>query len=331
MLAHILVNAKARGNAPAPEEIAPLDAGQHVGLGIVAKSRSKWRGVNMDYKTILVLCDSSPAAASRIELAHDLAERHGALLSGLHICSHFEPPLLYGAGSAKNELHRTYEALFHAHQERVKSDLSLSSDTFCRVTKGSAVKTDWQVARGVAALDVLQHARCADLVILGQTCPDLPVDGVPADLPEAVALWSGRPTLIVPYAGAPTTPIETAIVCWNASREAARAAADALPILRQARKVVVLTVDAHAASGPDDRDPGADTVAWLARHGVKATAERKEADGDAGRKILSCAADIGADLIVMGAYGRSRMRELALGGVTRTMFRFMTMPVLMAH
>ena len=287
----------------------------------------------MDYKTILVLCDSSKAAASRIELAHYLAERHGALLSGLHICSRFEPPMLYGTGFAKDELYRPYEALIRAHQERVKSELSMSSDTFCRMTKRPVVKTDWQVTRGVATLEVLQHARCADLVILGQTCPDLPVDGVPADLPEAVALWSGRPTLIVPYAGAPTTPIETAIVCWNASREAARAAADALPILRQARKVVVLTVDAHAASGPGDRDPGDDAASWLARHGVKAMAERKEvtADGDVGRKILSCAADIGADLIVMGAYGRSRMRELALGGVTRTMFRFMTMPVLMAH
>jgi nucleotide-binding universal stress UspA family protein len=118
----------------------------------------------------------------------------------------------------------------------------------------------------------------------------------------------------------------------NASRDGLKPR-DALPILRRARKVVVLTVAAHAASGSSDRDQGADAVVWLVRQGVSATAEHQEvaADGDVGRKIQSRAADVGADLIVMGAYGRSRMRELALGGVTRTMFRFMTVPVLMAH
>ena len=173
----------------------------------------------MAYKTILALCDFSKTAPSRMELACHLAERHGSLLVGLHICSRFEPPMLYQAGFEKDELHRAYEALFREHQKRVESHLCRSSETFGRVTSRSTVQTDWQIARGVAALEVLRHARCADLVILGQTGPDLPVDGVPADLPEAVALWSGRPALIVPYAGIPTTPVETALVCWNASRE----------------------------------------------------------------------------------------------------------------
>ena len=288
----------------------------------------------MAYKTILVLCDSSEAAASRIELARHLAERHGSHLIGLHIRPPFEMPVFRGAGFAGAAHYRAYE-------ERTGAGLERSRQTFERITTDKTTgrpgrTTEWLVARGVvggfATMEALAQARRADLVVLGQPSPDPPADGIPADLPEAVALWSGRPTLVVPYAGRPALPLETIVVCWNASREAARAAADALPILRQARKVIVLTVDAHPASGADDRDPGVDAAAWLASHGVKATVQREVApESDVGQKILSCAADIGADLIVLGAYGRSRMRELALGGVTRTIFRFMTVPVLMAH
>ena len=288
----------------------------------------------MAYKTILVLCDSSEAAASRIELARHLAERHGSHLIGLHIRPPFEMPVFRGAGFAGAAHYRAYE-------ERTGAGLERSRQTFERIATGKTSgrrgpTTEWLVARGVvggfATMEALAQARCADLVVLSQPGPDRPADGIPADLPEAVALWSGRPTLVVPYVGKPALPLETVIVCWKASREAARAAADALPILRQASKVIVLTVDAHPASGVGDRDPAADAAAWLARQDVKATIRHEvAADGDVGQKILSCAADIGADLIVVGAYGRSRMRELALGGVTRTMFRSMTVPVLMAH
>jgi len=284
----------------------------------------------MDYKTILVLCDSSEAAAPRIELARHLAQRHGSHLIGLHIRPPFEAPTLRGAGFAA-------AAHFSAYEERTRAGLEKSRQTFHGITGQAGLKTEWVVARGVvggfATTEALALARCADLVVLGQPGPDRPADGVPADLPEAVTLWSGRPTLVVPYAGRPAWPIKTAVVCWNASREAARAAADALPLLREAGKVIVLTMDERSSSGAADGDPAADAASWLARQGVKAAARREElaGDGDVGRKILSCAAEIGADLVVMGAYGRSRMRELALGGVTRTVFRFMTVPVLMAH
>jgi nucleotide-binding universal stress UspA family protein len=122
------------------------------------------------------------------------------------------------------------------------------------------------------------------------------------------------------------------LVCWNASREAARAAADSLPLLKAAEKVIVLAVDPatpHAGHGPE---PRADVAAWLSRHGVKVTVQRDVApDSDVGGVILSRAADHGADLIVMGIYGHSRLREMVLGGASRTLLHSMTVPVFMAH
>jgi nucleotide-binding universal stress UspA family protein len=122
------------------------------------------------------------------------------------------------------------------------------------------------------------------------------------------------------------------MLCWNASRESARAAADALPFLAAAEKVVVLVVDPRSSAGGHGAEPGADVATWLARHGVKVTVQRDvAADADIGGVILSRAADHGADLIVMGIYGHSRVREMILGGASRSLLSSMTVPVLMAH
>ncbi len=118
------------------------------------------------------------------------------------------------------------------------------------------------------------------------------------------------------------------LVAWNGTREAARATHDALPFLTQADKVVVLGV---SASG-EDHIPGADLSTHLARHGVSVEIHNREAnDVSVGDAILNAASDYGADLLVIGAYGHSRLRELVLGGVTRHLLRHMTIPVLMSH
>jgi nucleotide-binding universal stress UspA family protein len=122
------------------------------------------------------------------------------------------------------------------------------------------------------------------------------------------------------------------MLCWNASRESARAAADAVPFLVGAEKVVVLVVDGRPTSAGHGAEPGADVALWLARHGAKAVVQRDIApQGDVGGVILSRAADHDIDLIVMGLYGHSRMREMILGGASRTLLSSMTVPVFMAH
>ena len=150
--------------------------------------------------------------------------------------------------------------------------------------------------------------------------------------PELVALASGRPILAVPYAGQFETVGRRVLIGWNATREATRAVNDAMPLLAAADVVTVLTIDAREAPDAHGELPGADISLHLARHGVKATIERTVSAGvPAGEVLLSRAADLGADLLVIGAYGHSRMRELLLGGATRSILQSMTVPVLMSH
>jgi len=150
--------------------------------------------------------------------------------------------------------------------------------------------------------------------------------------PDQVTLASGRPILVVPYAGHFETVGRRVLVGWNATREAARAVNDAMPLLAAAEMVTVLTIDAREGPHGHGELPGADISLHMARHGVKAGIERTvSADLSVGDVLLSRAADLGADLLVMGAYGHSRARELLLGGATRALLRSMTIPVLMSH
>jgi nucleotide-binding universal stress UspA family protein len=145
------------------------------------------------------------------------------------------------------------------------------------------------------------------------------------------ATWL-RTTLVVPLIGVRSKPGKSVMLCWNASRESARAAAEALPFLVAADKVVVLIIDPKTSAAGHGAEPGADVASWLARHGVNVTVQRDvAADADVGSVILSRAADHDIDLIVMGIYGHSRLREVILGGASRTLLSSMTVPVLMAH
>ena len=140
---------------------------------------------------------------------------------------------------------------------------------------------------------------------------------------------SERPILVVPHIGVAQPPGRTIIVCWNGLREASRAATGALPLLKAAERVIVLTIDAEKGNEPD---AGQQAGEWLGRHGVKVTVQRDTAAAtDVGNVILSRAADAAADLVVMGIYGHSRMREFVLGGASRTLLASMTVPLLIAH
>jgi nucleotide-binding universal stress UspA family protein len=178
---------------------------------------------------------------------------------------------------------------------------------------------------------VSMHARYADLVVLGQVNPDEP-PYLGHHLPEEVVLSSGRPVLVVPYIGALETIGRCVVVAWDASREAARAVSDAMPILEQASSVIVLSINPKSTPLGHGEVPGADIGAHLARHNVKIEVESVVAgEVSVGNALLSHIADRDADMLVMGAYAHSRVRELVLGGATRTILESMTVPVLMAH
>lgn len=276
----------------------------------------------MSYKTILVHCDASKSVSKRLDVAAELAQRFGARLVGLHVRRPFETPVFFDGGFAMDDFFKIYEA-------GVKADEATASAAFEKATKGKNLSTEWRTANGFVDGEVAVQSRYADLVVLGQTEPEL--TATPSDLPESVALATGRAVLVVPYIGA-KPPGKIVLLCWNASREAARAAADALPFLKAAEKVILLVINPTASATGHGAEPGVDAAAWLSRHGVKVTVQRDVApDTDVGSVILSRAADHDADLIVMGIYGHSRMREMVLGGASRTLLGSMTIPVFMAH
>ena len=151
------------------------------------------------------------------------------------------------------------------------------------------------------------------------------------DFPEYVVINSGRPVLIVPYAGRFDTFGKRVLVAWDASISATRAVTAALPLLRRADAVEIVVFNADVQDDAHGEQPGADIALYLARHDVKVNVVRQNSKIDIGNALLSMTNDLNSDLMVMGGYGHSRFREILLGGVTRTVLESMTVPVLMAH
>jgi nucleotide-binding universal stress UspA family protein len=279
------------------------------------------------YKDLLVVLDTAPTCASRIDLASGLAGRFGAHLTGLYISpppqivvpamveSQFAPELMEIQTRSLDEARGRVQELF-----RQRADMP-------------GFTSEWRAPDGEVGEVASLHARYADLTVVGQVDPEAPdALGAASDLPERIVLGAGRPVLVVPYAGTFKTLGQRVLVAWNGSREATRAVGDALPLLVGASKVTVLIVNPRGGRRGHGEVPGADIALHLARHGVRAEAATvKSDDVEVGAFLLSYAADLGADLLVMGAYGHSRLREVVLGGATREILRTMTIPVLVSH
>jgi nucleotide-binding universal stress UspA family protein len=176
-------------------------------------------------------------------------------------------------------------------------------------------------------------ARGFDLAVVGQTEPG--TNAVEEMIAESALFEAGRPVIFVPYIQKAPLKLDNAMVCWDGSRSAARAIADAMPLLARAGRVEVVTVASERGKQDEIQGAdiqGADMGEHLARHGLNVEVNRiAGGDIDVADALLSHAADSGADLIVMGGYGHSRLREFVLGGVTRGILRSMTVPVLMSH
>jgi nucleotide-binding universal stress UspA family protein len=179
-----------------------------------------------------------------------------------------------------------------------------------------------------AADQLGQLARRFDLAIVGQ--PERKMGATVEVIDEGVLFESGRPVIFVPYIQKAGLKLDRVLVCWDGSRSATRAVADAMPFLQKAKQVEIVIVASKA--GKADEIPGADLGQHLARHGLKVDVKRiTSPDIDVTSTILSYAADSSADMIVMGGYGHSRLREFILGGTTRGILETMTVPVLMSH
>jgi nucleotide-binding universal stress UspA family protein len=171
-------------------------------------------------------------------------------------------------------------------------------------------------------------ARRFDLAIVGQAQPE--ISSMEQIIGETTLFESGRPMIMVPYIQKAPFKTDNVMICWDGSRTAARAVADAIPVIRNSGRVEIVIVASER--GKQDEIEGADIGQHLARHGLKVDVHRISGGNiDIGDALLSHAADSGADLMVMGGYGHSRLREFVLGGATRSIFESMTVPVLISH
>lgn len=287
----------------------------------------------MSFKDILVALDPAPAARRRIELAASLAERFDAHLIGVHTTLAAAPPRRSYFEVFDRSL---LDPLYRDFAEKMRDEAAAARSLFEEITMRRGCSAEWRcdsrAAFGSPSEIIAVHGRYADLIVLGQLDPDDVSAPLFRPLPEEVALTVGRPILVVPYAGSWTRIGRRALIGWDDSREATRAVNDAMPLLEDAEAVTILSVDPRQGPAGHGEVPGADIALHLARHGVKATIERTASGGiGAGNVLLSRASDLEADLLVMGVYGHSRVRELLLGGATRTVLQSMTLPVLMAH
>lgn len=285
----------------------------------------------MALKDILVHLDNSARSAVRLDLAADLAVRHGAHLTALYVVELPMPALFYGDPSGFVDA-RLIDEMMSKMRDGATADARRLQRAFDDRMRRDGIEGEWRLVEGSAAETVALHARYADLAVVGQYDPGDTTISSAAEIAAGALLSSGRPLLVVPYVGKIDRLAETVLVGWKSSREAARAINDALPLLERARSVTVLAINPEKGIGGEGDVPAADIALHLARHGVKAAAAHTVAteisDGDA---LLNYADDIGADLIVAGGYGHSRTREFVFGGATRTLLTTMTVPVFLSH
>jgi nucleotide-binding universal stress UspA family protein len=262
--------------------------------------------------------------AGTIEFAASLAQQHGAHLTGV-----FLQPDPVGSPNemfARGQAMRGVIAKRQAHLRNVEADCRT---LFNRMLGRHGILPEWRSIPWFSDSEAAVHARYGDLAVVARRQAGDRMAGS-AGVEESLVLASGRPIIVLPPPG--TRPgLRRILVAWNGGREAARAVADAMPLLARAEAVEVLFMD---EGGADLRghQPGADIARHLARHQARVEVRRLPAQGkDPGSLLLSRAADFGADLLVMGAYGHSRLKERVLGGVTRTALREAPLPVLMSR
>lgn len=270
----------------------------------------------MALKDILVHIDPSPQCAVRLGLAIGLARRYQAHLTGIFLTSH--PPS-------------------SSRHDGADSVIKEAQANFERETAQAGISAEWHSANwkaadvGVAEI-VNLHAYHQDMVIVGQTEIGAPVPGIPGDLPEQVVLGSGRPVLIVPYAGRFDQVGERVMVAWRSGRESARALNDAMPFLEGARHISVVEVAGAIRGAIDGTGTGADVCVHLARHDIKAWVDKVTvADIQVGDVLLNHSWEGGCDLIVMGAITYSWTGAPTLGPIAGHILKHMTIPVLMSH
>jgi nucleotide-binding universal stress UspA family protein len=277
----------------------------------------------MTYATVMVSLALGQSNGARLELAGELAERFGAGLVGV-AAAQFSPPLYYTTGAEA-------QSLIEEGQAAVERRLAELEVEFRQATRNRGGPVDWRGALDFPARFIAQQARCADIVVSGGVSPAFS-DSFALASPKDLVMQLGRPLLLVPDT-ANWLDLRSVLVAWKDTPESRRAIRDALPLLRKAREITV----AEIAEEEDEQAAAlsriGDVASWLSRHGVTATLQVPAfvAGRSAAAQLDDIAGNVGANLVVAGAYGHSRLRELVLGGVTQHLVTQSERCVLLSH
>jgi len=280
----------------------------------------------MSYRTILVHLESMETSKSLLDVSTSLAKQHNAHLIALYVT----PSTQYYVSSelpTSISLIEQHDAYYRGKCEELKSE-------FTRATANSNFITEWREIDAVSmsvAHAITEVARTVDLVIMAQACNESQHYSS-KDLPEDVILACARPVIVIPTEKSLPQSIDNIFIAWDGREQAVRALFDSLPLLRDADNVRVHSINASGRERYRILTTPGELANTLSRHGVNVTLSQSEAIlGEVGDEILQYANDSGADLMVMGAYGHTRIREYVFGGVTRKILYEMTIPVLMSH
>ena len=283
----------------------------------------------MAYKTILVHFNDERRLPYLLDAALTMARSSSAHLIGLAVL----PPMIIIPDTEAGP-----GTVIDAHRIAYQEQMDRMRTAFENVKREPGLTTEWRALDGQdvnpfgdVAMVVLDHARSADLVIAGQANPQWALSSY-LDVAEQLILESGRPVLVMPKGGSVRSIGKRILVAWDGRREAARAAFDALPMLKAADLVNVCCVDPAADETGSDVPTVSEICTALARHGVKCEAMPPiRAERGVGSALLATADKQRADMLVMGCYGHSRLREYIMGGASHYVLSHMHVPVLMSH
>jgi len=275
-------------------------------------------------REIVVFTDGRTQTPGILEFAGMLAQEHGARL--ISVFMQPEPTVTPAETFARGKGMQSTIEVHRAQLERIEAEHRAQ---FEDIVRRHGIQSEWRSLPYLSS-EVGVHAYYADLVVIAR--PESAGEtAAPPGLAESLVLSSGRPIIVFPPRGT-VSEVRRILVAWSATRESIRAVADALPLLARAKAVEVLVVDHERNRAGHGQEPGADIARHLARHGAKVEVRRLSSGGkEVGRLLLSEAAAFRADLLVMGAYGHSHLREWMFGGVTRTVLYEADFPVLMSR
>ena len=275
----------------------------------------------MTYATVMVSLALDESNEARLEAAGQIAERFDSGIVGI-AAAQFSPPVYFTSGEQAQNLIDQGQAL-------IKKRMSELEVQFREATKNRAKHVEWRCAIDFPARYILQEARCADIIVSGGQSNALS-DPFALASPKDLVMQAGRPLLIAPD-NVSWLDLRSVLMAWKDTPEARRAIAYSLPMLRKAKEVNVAEIveadDSRSAAVSRVRD----VVTWLSRHGVSASEVVPENGGDVIAQLDAIAANVGAGVVVAGAYGHSRFRELILGGMTQHLMTQSSRCVLLSH